>query len=148
MVMNTSSVRRGLAALIGAFAVGAVASSADVAGAEDSSLPSGEFWANVTYCPGSVSFSECTAPTVDGGYWAFHTDASLTRWSDGVEQPGHGAWDETAPGELFVEFYNDEDQWLFSVDADQVSGGDYPCYEGLVDDLDIGVVSVRLCLEP
>jgi hypothetical protein len=106
---------------------------------------------NVMYCPDSVSFSACVGNTVDGGYWLFNSDASVTKVSNGVYWADQGTWSEVQSGQIFVEFRNQEGLWLSSILADRVSGGEdgeYPCFDGLVEDLDIAVSSVRLCLEP
>ncbi|HEY5956605.1 MAG TPA: hypothetical protein VIV60_08635, partial [Polyangiaceae bacterium] len=59
---GSSTVRRRLASLLGAVAfIGGVCvvKSAAADPVVGSALPSGDFMMNATFCPGSVSFSEC-----------------------------------------------------------------------------------------
>lgn len=144
-----------LRTVLGALAIGSAALSPTNVSAEPGAgsglLPSEDFMMSATYCPDSASFSACAGNTVDGGYWLFNSDASVSKVSGGVQSPDQGTWSEVQPGQISVEFRNQEGLWLSSILADRVSGGEggeYPCFEGLVEDLDIAVLSVRLCLEP
>jgi hypothetical protein len=148
-----SAVRRSLAVILAAFGIGVAIFPANSALADegDITLPSGDFMMSASFCSLQSSNQECEYWNY-WGYWIFNSDGSTTKESyDGWVSPDQATWSAVGPERLFTETYSAEGYWLSSVLVERVSGGtggEYPCYEGVVNDLDIGVVAIRLCLEP
>lgn len=145
--------RRRLALILAAFGlcVTSLPAKSALADEGDITLPSGDFMMSASFCSLRSSDEACEYWN-HWGYWIFNSNGSITmELSDGNQSPNQATWTEVSSDQLFAETYSLEGCWLSSVLVERVSGGtggEYPCYEGIVDDLDIGVVALRLCLEP
>ncbi|HMA93775.1 MAG TPA: hypothetical protein VKP30_13890 [Polyangiaceae bacterium] len=145
--------RRSLALILVASGICVTSLSAKNARADegDITLPSGDFMMSASFCSLRSSDDVCEYWNY-WGYWIFNSNGSITMGlSDRNLLPNQATWTAVGPDQLFAETYSPEGCWLSSVLVERVSGGtggEYPCYEGIVDDLDIGVVALRLCLEP
>lgn len=145
--------RRGLALILAAVGIGITSLPANSALADEGSIaqPSGSFTMSASFCSLRNADEGCEYWN-HWGDWVFNSDGSITmESSDGDLSTNQASWTAVGPDQLFAETYSLEGCWLSSVLVERISGGtggEYPCYEGIVDDLDIGVVALRLCLEP